>query len=48
MDYKGSPHSIHLFIFTFSFQGNFKPEKFTFEVECDLPNAEIYKFTGFM
>ena len=30
------------------YKGKFKPEKFTFEVECDLPNAEIYKFTGFI
>lgn len=32
----------------FFFQGEFKPEKYVYETECDLPNAEIYKFTGFM
>ncbi|XP_076117823.1 phospholipid-transporting ATPase VD-like isoform X3 [Mytilus galloprovincialis] len=30
------------------YQDKFKPEKFCYEVECDLPNAEIYKFTGYI
>lgn len=31
-----------------NYKGAFKPEKFIYEVECDLPNAEIYKFNGFI
>lgn len=30
------------------FQSKFAVSKFKYSVECELPNAEIYKFNGYM
>ena len=39
-------HNLLSFI---SFQrGGYEAKKFAYALECEQPNAEIYKFTGYM